>query len=443
MSHLRTGCVALLLAGFGLVLHATAKDDPSKPASDPASDIIDGLLKQLDEPATTKPPAKADDPPRQPTRSAAKRKAAPADDLPHPVPDVSAESVIDQVTSRADELAAKKARNAALLLEQAKAANQSGNLAEAIRLASSAKRMNPANKQIAEFLSSLNKETGKSTFPNQAKAVGRLAAGVARGQELIEQGRYARGIDLLSHAVQAAALFPPEAGVTTYKKMAEREINLYHQRVDRGEIQADDSLDSAAEDPILVATGSAAPINARRILRTLEEVTPLWYAQIKNRLAFNMSVDYDRRPLADIIEEIAKATSVKLMIDETLLRSRTHINTLVDFRIADVPAERILDIACAQAGIEYVIMERGVIITTASRAVRYLRDLPESVRNNWLAARTLFPETTPELLAAPPLPNGLPGQSALADDELDADVPSYLRTGKALLADIRSLLASK
>jgi hypothetical protein len=452
MSHFRTGCVVILLSGLVLVLHASAQDGPAGPASDPANDIIDGLLKQLDRPKPTAPRKKGtkvepDQPATlstEPTKEkpTSQKKSSAGQDSSSTATSVSAESVIEGVSTRADDLAARKIRNASVLFEQAKAAQKDGQIAEAFRLASAAKRMHPANKEIAEFAASLHKETSKSTLPYQARAVGRLAAGVARGQELMEQARYARAVDLLSHAIKAADLFPTDAGVMTYKRMAERELSIYRQRLERGEIQPDDS-EVPGEDPILVANGSAAPLNARRLLRTVEKATPAWYAEIKNRLAFAMSVNYERRPVADIVEEIGKVTGVKLMIDETVLRSRTHINTLVNFRISDTPAERILDIACLQGGLEYVIMERGVIVTTPSRAARYIRDLPESVRQNWLAARVLFPEMTPELLASAPLPNALPGQAIVAEEELDTDVPPYLQTGAALLADIQTLLSAK
>jgi tetratricopeptide (TPR) repeat protein len=425
-----TALLALAIFGLSVGYRALAQEDAGGQVSDPASEIIDGLLKQLDEPKTPgrkKEPATKD--------SAGK--------LSNPVAAASPDSIIDSVLSRGDEIALRKARNASLLLEQAKAAQKEGQLAEAIRLANSAKRMNPSSKEIADFAAALPREAGKpSTLPNQARAVGRLAAAVARGQELMEQGRYARGFDLLSHAVKGAALFPAEASVATYKRMAERELALYRERVDRGEIEADD-LPVTGEEPTLVATGSAAPLNAKRILRTIEQVTPIWYAETKNRLAFSMSVNYSREPIANVIEQIGKGTGVKIMIDETILRSRTHLNTPIDFRISEVPAERVLDLACMQGGMEYVIMERGVVVTTPSRAARYLRDLPESVRNNWLAARVLFPETAPELLASAPMPNAVPGQSIPADDELDADVPAYLRSGKALLTDLQSLLSAK
>jgi tetratricopeptide (TPR) repeat protein len=434
MSHLRTaGLFTSSLICFGLAFHATAQDDPAGQPADPASEIIDGLLKQLDEPKS-RPEA------RQRTSPASKGEK---DSLSNPIAAASPESIIDGVASKADEAANRKSRNASLLFEQAKAAHKEGQLAEAIRLANSAKRMSPSNREFADFAASLQKEAGKpSTLPNQARAVGRLAAAVARAQEMMEQGRYSRGMDLLTHAVKAAELFPAEAGVATYKRMAEREIALYRERIDRGEIQADEAPQTS-DEPVLVSTGSAAPLNARRILRTLEQATPLWYAETKNRLAFSMNVDYKRQSVADIVEEIGKVTGVKIMLDETILRSRTHLNTPIDFRISDVAAERVLDLVCVQGGLEYVIMERGVVVTTPSRAVRYLRDLPESVRNNWLTARVLFPEMTPEVLASAPLPNAVPGQALPDEEELDADVPTYLKSGKALLADIQSLLSAK
>jgi tetratricopeptide (TPR) repeat protein len=434
MSHLRTvGLFASSLICFGLAFHATAQEDPAGQPADPASEIIDGLLKQLDEPKPAAATGKR-------TAPASKNEKA---SLSNPIAAASPESIIDGVATKADEVANRKSRNASLLFEQAKAAHREGQLAEAIRLANSAKRMSPSNKEFADFAASLQKEAGKpSSLPNQARAVGRLAAAVARGQELMEQGRYSRGMDLLTHAVKAAELFPVDAGIVTYKRMAEREIALYRERIDRGEIQADEA-NLAGDDPVLVSTGSAAPLNAKRILRTLEQATPLWYAETKNRLAFSMSVDYKRQSVADIVEEIGKVTGVKIMLDETILRSRTHLNTPIDFRISDISAERILDLACMQGGLEYVIMERGVVVTTPSRAVRYLRDLPESVRNNWLAARVLFPEMTPEVLASAPLPNAVPGQALPDDEELDADVPTYLKSGKSFLADIQSLLSAK
>ncbi len=166
MSHLRTaGLFASSLICFGLAFHATAQEDPAGQPADPASEIIDGLLKQLDEP---KPAAET----RKKTPAAVKSQKG---SLSNPIAAASPESIIDGVASKADEASNRKARNASLLFEQAKAAHQEGQLAEAIRLANSAKRMSPGNKQFADFAASLQKEAGKpSTLPNQARAVGRL-----------------------------------------------------------------------------------------------------------------------------------------------------------------------------------------------------------------------------------------------------------------------------
>ncbi|MGL4460716.1 MAG: hypothetical protein ACRC1K_01070, partial [Planctomycetia bacterium] len=122
-------------------------------------------------------------------------------------------------------------------------------------------------------------------------------------------------------------------------------------------------------------------------------------------------------------------------MDEAVTLSRSHLNAMIDLRVSQTAAETILDVVCAKAGVEYILMERGVVLTTPGRAVEYLRQLETGLRRQWAAARVLFPEMNPELFAANP-------STGVTAAELDptASVPEYLTSGQALVAHVRKLL---
>lgn len=438
--------VSLLTTNGGASAAAgpNAADSP-----DPALEVIEKLLAELkvkrSAPPTTSPASAQSpvpEPIAPPAAPAGERK--PIDPISPRDAEPSVRSIIDEVAARGAEADAKRARDAALLVEQARAAEKAGKLAEALRLAGSARRLDPKNAEISSYVSALQKSAGDAPASSGAgKAAAHLAAGLTRGQILMERNRFEEAADILAGVVQASDLFPAEANVAIYKKLALRELEGYKARVESGLISPADARGAPptpGEEPELVATGSAAPDNARRLLRSVEGLTPNWYAQAKNRLAFRMSVNYTGVPAALVFEDVAKQTGANLVVDEPVLRSRAHLNARIDLRVADVPAETVLNLACQKSGLEYVIVERAIVITTPARALRYLQDLPEALRDNWAAARVIFPDLNPELLAAPPLPSALPGQPVGDRAELDRDVPAYLRSGEALLADVQSLL---
>lgn len=416
-----------------------ATTDPS--GADPASEIIENLIEQLRSAPNRTAPAESTEsaepaaaPPKQAKRSSTDGPTR-TDKWP-----AAADEILDEVAAREAEVLSRKARNAEILFMQARAAEEAGKLSEAIRLAGSARRLDPTNREIVEYYQQLEKGVGRTSVPTYAKATAHLAAGLTRGQLLLEQGRHAAGMDLLEGVVQACDLFPTEARVEFYRRLAERLLEETRRQIKEGTIELDEKPADEPE-PILVATGSSAPANAKRILRIVEEETPAWYSDLKSRLAFLMNVDYREESVGLVLEEIAKATGVNIIIDEPVLRSRIHQSSHVDLRVSRIPAETLLDLACQQAGLEYVLVERGVLITTPARAARFLRDLPESVRNNWAAVRVVFPDMTPEILARPPLPAALPGQAKSDREVSDEETPEYLASGKALQDHIKSMLA--
>jgi tetratricopeptide (TPR) repeat protein len=438
--------LASLLSTYG----GASSDGANPPDSpDPALEVIEKLLAELKEKRSAPPttaPASAQSPVPEPiappAEPAGERKPidpiSPRDAAP------SVRPMLDEVGARGAEADAKRVRNAALLLEQARAAEKAGKLAEALRLAGSARRLDPKNAEIASYVSALSKLAGEAPASSGVgKAAAHLAAGLTRGQILMERNRFEDAADILAGVVRAADLFPADANVAIYKRLALRELEGYKSKVESGLVSPADARGAPPtpqEEPELVATGSAAPDNARRLLRSVEGMTPNWYAQAKNRLAFRMSVNYTGIPAALVFEDVARQTGANVVVDEPVLRSRAHLNARIDLRVSDVPAETILSLACQTSGLEYVIVERAVVITTPARALRYLQDLPEALRDNWAAARVIFPDLNPELLAAPPLPSALPGQPVGDRAELDRDVPAYLRSGDALFADVQSLL---
>ncbi|MBX9654710.1 hypothetical protein K2Y11_13925 [bacterium] len=423
-------------AGTAVIIASAWGDDPKPAAVDPATEIIEKLIDESKNPPPAAPSTESQDDLINPLTPETPR-------VPGKSTSDPAAPVIKDVVEQSRASTATNLRNAAVLFKQAMAADTAGRLSDAVRLISQAQKLDPTNAEMDAFAESLHKKWAVKSeqMPAITKGSARLAAALSRGRSLIDQGRYAEGVDLLNGVCKASSFFPSDANIAVYRRNAERDLANYRDRVAKGIIRPDDATEaSMAEEPVLVPIGAAAPLNARRILRTAENATPTWYSRIKDRLAFKMNVDFVHEPMADVFEAIEQATGIKILIDDPVMKSRAHLATRVDFRISEVSAETILDIACEKSGLEYVIMERGLVVTTPSRAARYLQDLPESVRDNWLAARVVFPDLTPELLALPPLPNSLPGEANSDRTKLDRDLPYYLRSGDALVKDIQSIL---
>jgi len=354
--------------------------------------------------------------------------------------------IIDVNASNPAQKAADQ-REALLIYQQAIAAQQANRTADALRLGRRAKQMFPSNQEIANFVAQMQRESGanKMASPSSTKAKAYLAAGYARGSELMRAGRAAQGEDLLLGVMEASRIFPDQTPVDFYRRLAEHELEQFKLTQPNGTQPANAEPNAAPpptpEPPRAVTTVLAPPDNTRRLIRTPEARVPPWYVQQKNRLAKSMTVDYRQISAASVLDDIAAKTHVEFVIDRPVALARSHINTIVDFRAGDLPAEFILDLVCQKAGFEYVVMEKSIVITTRSKALEYLRGLPDALRNNWLVARTLFPEMTLDQIAqmptpTPPSQNQPVGRARTLDD----DVPPHLQSGAALVAAIKVLL---
>lgn len=408
---------------------------PVPPAPVPAPAAAPAPVQpQTPAPTSVQVPAPAAEAPVAEPPAAAPTPSAPVLDPIVSPPAVS--KVIEELELRqlADE---KEAMN---LLAQAKVLMEKDDLAQAMRLALRASRLAPGNSAIAQLIADIRAENAKNRLAtaSHSRAKAHLAAGLTRGQDLMLQERYKEAVDLLNGVIEAADLFPAEARITIYREQAKRDLHQFHLAVKSGKIVMPEEVadsSSTAEEPVLVAAGAAVPSNLPRLLKGSESAVPLWYANQKNLLARNMTVSYNNTPIGLVLEDISEATGVNFVIDEPVAQARGTVNGTLNLRVAEIPAEKILDLACLKGGMEYVIMEKAVVVTTPTKAVEYVRQLPMALRENWALGRVLFPSLNPVLYA------DAPQQIEVASEPIEAElVPTYLTSGAALVEDITNLL---
>jgi hypothetical protein len=386
-------------------------------------------------PAKFAPAPKGQTPPMKTSGDPTSRDVSPA-----------AKAIIDNLATKPEDEAARQ-REGMLAYQQALAAQQANRPGDALRLAKRAKQLFPSNADIAALAAQLQRESGagKLASPSTTKAKAYLAAGYSRGSELLRAGQTAQGEDMLLGVVEASKLFPDPGSVDYYRRLADGELAQFRLAQANGTLPQNGKGNPKAVPPEAPEPRPIAPPeNIRRLIRTPDAPVPSWYVQQKNRLATSMSVDYKRISAADALEDIAAKTGVEFIIDRPVALARTHVNSTVDFRAGDVTAEFILDLVSQKAGFEYVLMERSIVITTRSKALEYLRLLPEALRNNWLVARTLFPEVAGDLIAAQPgpaptLPTGKEATQPRPRN-VSGDLPPHLQSGRALVAAIQVLL---
>ena len=345
-----------------------------------------------------------------------------------------AAAVIDGIVGRNDDRIAANRRDALFLHQQAQALATAGKNSDALKLARSAQKLYPDSKAIAASVADLEKRIrgDRLVTVSYARPKARVALALTRGQSLLKAGKDAAAVDLLDGVVRATLLFPEDARAGIYRRLAQRDL-------DRHAEQAAAKPVGDAKPPALNRSGrsepsAAPPNNLRRLADGAANAAPLWYATGKNRLAARMTVDYRNVPLAAVFEEIADATGVTIVVDRPVSLARSHLYDKLNLRIAEATAETILNLACMQGGLEYVIMERSVVITVPSKAREYARRFPATLRDNWFAARTLFPALDPELIAS------TPAEPAPSTAEEAEGVPTYLASGEGLVEEVRRLL---
>ena len=362
-----------------------------------------------------------------------------------------------QIPSKPDETKKAKSdqvsdsrRQALQLLAEAEIALEDGQTARATALAREAQRLYPESKAIAGFVNSMQAEQPAirtaNTAHNRAKA--HLAAALSRAQVLMQQRRYTESLDLLNGIVEAAGKFPSGTDVSLYRDLAQKELIEYRVGVQTGKIRP--NLETPAprvpepggtESSLTPATAdfSAAPSNAYRLARISRDQTPAWFSRTKSALRHNMSVDYHSMPLGLVLDDIHQATGVQVIVDTPVQAAKTTLTAMVDLRVNTVPAETVLYLATQVSGCEYVLLEKGIIITTADKAGDYIRSLPDSVASSWSKARFLFPDLYVDAMATRPLPEVKPSETADRGEKPET-VPVYLRSGSDLVAHIEQLI---
>ena len=345
-------------------------------------------------------------------------------------------------------------RRALELLADAELALEEGQAARAVALAREAQRLYPESKAISGFLAASQADSApaRATLSTNNRAKAHLAAALTRAQVLMQQRRYTESLDLLNGIVEAAQKFPAGTDVTLYRDLAQKELIDYRIGVQTGKIRpSDEAMPPKTEAKNGGETGSAkieaptadfttAPSNAYRIARvSTREQPPAWYTRTKTALRHTMTVDYRAMPLGLVLDDIQRASGVTLIVDTPVQAAKTPLTALIDLRVSTVPAETVLMLATQVAGCEYVLLDKGVIITTPDKAGDYIRNLPEAVSSHWARARFLFPDLYLDAMANRPLPEVKPTPAVTQDEKPDT-VPSFLRSGRDLVAHIEQLV---
>jgi hypothetical protein len=356
----------------------------------------------------------------------------------------------DDAKKAAADQTTESRRQALQLLAEAELALEDGHAARATALAREAQRLYPESKSIAGFLSTLAADSitgvrGATTSThNRAKA--HLAAALSRAQVLMQQRRYTESLDLLNGIVEATGKFPESADVSLYRDLAQKELIEYRVGVQTGKIRPSNETPAPrvtnTEQPAAPSPADTeftpAPSNAFRLARIARDQTPAWYSKMKTALRRNMNVDYHSMPLGLVLDDIQDKTGVQVIVDKPIQAAKSTITSVVDLRANSVPAETVLYLATQVAGCEYVLLERGVVITTADKAGDYIRNLPDAVANQWARARYLFPDLYVEAMSTRPLPEAKVSQGG--SDEHTDSVPAYLRSGRDLVVHIEQLI---
>ncbi len=339
-------------------------------------------------------------------------------------------------------------RRALELLAEAEMALEQGLTARATVLAREASGLYPESKAIAGFLVSVQAEQtlAKAATATQNRAKAHLAAALTRSQVLMQQRRYTEALDLLNGIIEAAAKFPAAADVSLYRDLAQKELIEYRVGVQTGTIRPNqDAGPPPVNDPIGLGKPEApvsyefprAPSNAYRLARLSGDQTPAWYTRMRAALRRTMSVDYRAMPLGLVLDDIQESTGLPLIVDSPIQAAKTTLTTTVDLRARSVSAETVLSLATELAGCEYVLLEKGIIVTTPDKAGDYIRNLPDSVASHWSRARHLFPDLYVDAMTSRPLPEAKPATAAAGGPD---QVPSYLRSGRDLVAHIEQLI---
>lgn len=378
----------------------------------------------------TPPPAPA--PVKSPERKSPNPKTARTEDTT---------AVLDQLIAADSKQAEQNRKDSQDLFERAKALESTGKPAEAVRLARQAKTLNPANADLMPFINRVQKDINQRQAANAPKVRARahLAAALARANDLNAQRRYASQEDLLNGVIEACALFQEPAKVENYRRAANDQLNrLAAIRGLRSTSPPAESVTANRADAIRMGFGVAAPENFRRLLPVRDFEMPRWYRSQKAALAKPLNVDYRQSPVALVFDDLADRAKLQLLIDTPVSESRAHLNATVDLRATDIPTETLLNIACAKTGLEYVIMEKAIVITSSEKALEYAHGLPEVVRDHWAAARMLFPDIDAALLASQTSEKLVVDENPSRADL--TNTPSYLVSGKALVEHIRALV---
>lgn len=343
--------------------------------------------------------------------------------------------VLERVKQRAEQQKLADRERAVQLLQQARQARTEGRLADAIKLAERAQVLFPESAAVRQALQELRGDQTESREQsvNVATAKNRLEEALEHAQQLVRERKFAEARGIAEAVREAGVTLPQGVDVTRTMQLAQRFL----------------------ED---LAAAEAAP--AKEILPAPEPAPPpppKSTSDTRQLLAKKLDTEWRDAPLAQVLQDLAKATGVPINVDLDLQRAHVFDTRRVYLQAHGATAERILRTVTDISLSAYLLVDGEVQIMPKYKAVLYAatrsREAPEITLRS-VEVRPLRPPP----YVPPPLPGEIepsspaemppvrrptparPGEIEKIPPPGAVQPPEYLHSGAALRAEIERLV---
>ncbi len=359
--------------------------------------------------------------------------------------------VLERVKQRAEQQRTTDRQQAMQLLEQARTARTAGRDTEAMRLAEKAEALFSESPAIQQLLQDLRgaERAARELHLNVNLARYRLQEAIEYADQSLRERKFALARDLAEAVRDSAGKFPQGVDVTKQIEAAERILR----EAPVAEPVAPAVPPAAGEKPM----GESPP--PREVLPPPEPVPPdplKSPSEVRQMLAKRIHLEWRDAPLAQVLQDLANETGVRIEVDPDLLRSHVLDTRRVYLNSHGAAADRILRTVTDLTLSAYVLADGQVQILPKHKALSYTvarsREVPElglrAVRDKPIRLADLSPGATAIPVApapgrvieepAPSMRNGNGKEVEKLPPPMSVQ-PEYLQSGRALRAEIERL----
>jgi len=322
--------------------------------------------------------------------------------------------ILGELKDRAEQQRKEDRRRALLLVQQAQAAEQAGQVSEAVAHAQKAARLFPESDEIQQYHRYLvQKQKGqRQRAIDEAVAQRRVEEALEQVDQLLRSGQIEPARELAEAARETIAELARTPETDRLRKQVETTLKTLRP----AELTApEDELPA----PVRIDNNRTPSPPAPAV------PLPLANDSVKRALNQRVSLNWRAQPLPAALRDLSQLSAIPISLDPILDQPGPAPLVQINLRVHQATIERVLRLLGELTGGGYIIADGQVVFTTKANALEFV------LSGKYGSAQVSSPG---------PLFRPVPPLSTVTFPPQPGRVPDYLQSGKAFRDHVREIL---